>query len=576
MCPLLYFYLRFLVSTSCIQLCLFANFIQPDHFSITMMYHFVTAGLLLAVAEGYSIPQDILAAVKSADSAQLVTDLSTISRYWGPLTPYSDNAPDLWGVQDTGIPAGCQIEQAHVLQRHANRFPSDSDSDNNQRFGEKVLDSASADAGTFTGPLEFLNTYHYEMSHGYLTGLGASTEFRAGVSFWNQYGRTLYNASVGQVAYEASFPNGTARPKPVLRTTSQSRIYDSGINWSLGFFGASYETLPNPNLTNASSPFEYVVIPEGGRVNNTLAAYDSCHNSNRVNPGFLGDLDQVSYIPKYLQNATARLQQYAPSGFTLNTNDTYAMQSICAFESGYLGRSDFCFLFTEEEWQGFEATSEIDYFFDVGFGQPTGRAQGIGYLQELMARLKHEYIPSSNSSVNSTYDSNPAQFPLDQAFYADFSHDVVIISVLTAMSLDYFHDAPSLTDVPPNSNRSFILSQITPFGARLVTEVIGCAASDPAPVADARVQYYPTQYGYDPENAPHKFIRMRLNDGILPLDTIRGGKCEGRSDGLCALDDFLESQAEAYDLSNYDYACFANYSLADPTSGKDYDGTISA
>ena len=82
------------------------------------MRHFVTTGLLLAIAEAYSIPQNILAAVKSADSAQLVTDLSTISRYWGMLTPYSDNAPDLWGVQDVGIPAGCQVGQAHVLQRH--------------------------------------------------------------------------------------------------------------------------------------------------------------------------------------------------------------------------------------------------------------------------------------------------------------------------------------------------------------------------------------------------------------------------------------------------------------------------
>ena len=541
-----------------------------------MMRHFVTTGLLFAVAEGYGIPQNILAAVKSADSVQLLTDLSTISRYWGMLTPYSDNPPDLWGVQDAGIPAGCQIEQAHVLQRHANRFPSGSDSSNDQRFAKKVLDSASANAGTFTGPLEFLNTYHYQMSKEYLTGIGATTEFQAGVSFWNKYGRTLYNASVGQVAYDASFPNGTARPKPVLRTTSQSRIYDSGINWSLGFFGASYETLPNPDLANASTPFEYVVIPEGGVENNTLAAYDSCNNSNSDNPGYIGDMDQASYIPKYLQNATDRLQQYAPSGFVLNTNDTYAMQSICAYESAYLGRSDFCFLFTEEEWQGFEATTEMNYYFNEAWGQPTGRAQGIGYLQELMARIKHEYISSSNSSVNSTLDSNPATFPLDQAFYADFSHDVIIISVLTAMSLDYFHDAPSLTDVPPNSNRSFILSHITPFGARLVTEVIGCASSDPAPVTDARVQYYPTQYGYDPENATYKFVRMRLNDGILPLSTIRGGKCEGRTDGLCALDDFFESQAGSYELSNYDYACFANYSLPDPASGKDYDGTISA
>lgn len=541
-----------------------------------MMRHFVTTGLLLAVAEGYSNPQNVLAAVKSADSSQLLTDLSAVSRYWCSLTPYSDNPHDLWGVQDEGIPAGCQIEQAHVLQRHANRFPSGDDSGNGERFAKKVLDSASANAGTLTGPLEFLNTYHYQMAKEYLTGLGAATEFQAGVSFWNQYGRTLYNASVGQVTYDASNPNGTARPKPVLRTTSQSRIYDSGINWSLGFFGASYETLPNPNLTNASTAFEYVVIPEGGTVNITLAAYDSCNNTGRHNPGFIGDLDQASYSAIYLQNATARMQQYAPSGFDFNTNDTYAMQTICAYESGYLGRSDFCFLFTEEEWQGFEASLEMSYYFDSAWGQPTGRAQGIGYLQELMARIKHEYISSSNSSVNSTIDSNPAQFPLDQAFYADFSHDVIIVSVLTAMSLDYFHEAPSLTDVPPNANRSFVLSHITPFGARLVTEVIGCASSDPDPVAYRRVQYYPTQYGYDPENATYKLVRMRLNRGILPLSTIRGGQCEGRSDGFCAVDDFFESQAGSYDLSNYDYACFGNYSLSDPTSGKDYDGTISA
>ena len=69
---------------------------------------------------------------------------------------------------------------------------------------------------------------------------------------------------------------------------------------------------------------------------------------------------------------------------------------------------------------------------------------------------------------------------------------------------------------------------------------------------------------------------MRLNNGILPLDTIRGGACKGRSDGMCAINSFLQSQADAYTLSNYDFACFGNYTIADPTSGKDYDGTISA
>lgn len=148
------------------------------------------------------------------------------------------------------------------------------------------------------------------------------------------------------------------------------------------------------------------------------------------------------------------------------------------------------------------------------------------------------------------------------------------------MSFDYFKDPPSRTQYPPNPDRRFILSNMTPFGARLVTEVIGCSVPDPAPVKHHHVQYTPTGYGYDPANANSKFIRMRLNNGILPLNTIRGGACgtatSGRVDGLCALPDFLESQAESTERSNYAFACFANYTLADRSSGADYDGAARA
>ena len=248
------------------------------------------------------------------------------------------------------------------------------------------------------------------------------------------------------------------------------------------------------------------------------------------------------------------------------------MQSICAYEFNYLYSSDFCSLFTLPEWHGFEATLEIEYYFDYAFGQPTGRAQGIGWLQELLARLEHHYILSSNSSVNSTIDDDEQNFPLNQKLYADFSHDDILISILTAMSVDYFHDPPSLTDFPPDPNRHFKLNHITPFAARLVTEVIGCADADPAPVHAHRTAYSAGQYGYDASNAANKFIRMRLNDGIVPLSTIRGGACEGRSDEMCPMDNFLQSQSNAYALSNYDYVCFGNYTITN--DGRDYDGTL--
>jgi hypothetical protein len=70
----------------------------------------------------------------------------------------------------------------------------------------------------FNGSLSFLNSYKYIMGEAFLTGLGAGTEFESGVNFWNNYGRTLYNATLGQVSYDPNDNNGTARRKPVLRS----------------------------------------------------------------------------------------------------------------------------------------------------------------------------------------------------------------------------------------------------------------------------------------------------------------------------------------------------------------------
>jgi hypothetical protein len=333
--------------------------------------------------------------------------------------------------------------------------------------------------------------------------------------------------------------------------------------------------VPNPEIANFTAPFDVVIIPEGAPENNTLASYDSCFNDLNATLGDLGDLDLLGYLSIYLKDATARMQKYAPPGFTFTVNDTYAMQSICAYETSYISQSDFCYFFTEDEWSGFEVTLDQEYFYDYSFGSPSGRAQGIGYVQELIARLTNQYITSSNSSVNSSITDNAKQFPLGEKFYADFTHDDIIISVLTALSFDYLNDPPSLTQYPPDPNRHFILSHLTPFGGRLITEVIGCASADPTPVAAHHTQYYPTQYGYNPANATHKFLRLRVNNGILPLSDLRGGACGNRTDGLCTLSGFLQSQSKAYALSNYDFACFGNYTIKYPNNGTDYDGAIS-
>lgn len=240
------------------------------------------------------------------------------------------------------------------------------DGPNSERFAEKVLNHTKRHPNQgFTGPLAFLNNYRYQLGNDYLTGVGATTEFKSGVSFWNQYGRILYDAPPGQLQYNGSYSNGTRRPKPVLRTTSQSRMWNSQINWALGFFGNSFYETPDPMLGYCTdgSLFDDIVIPEGEMENNTLASYDACFADQVYGIGDIGDNDRIAhYTPLYLANATQRLQQYAPEGFEFTVNDTYAMQSTCAYEIAYISASDLCEHFTEDEWAGFEHAQGIGYY----------------------------------------------------------------------------------------------------------------------------------------------------------------------------------------------------------------------
>jgi hypothetical protein len=55
-----------------------------------------------------------------------------------------------------------------------------------------------------------------------------------------------------------------------------------------------------------------------------------------------------------------------------------------------------------------------------------------------------------------------------------------------------------------------------------------------------------------------------VNNGILPLETLRTGECKGRTDGLCSLGNFVRGNLNAMEVANYDFACFANYTIVKP------------
>ena len=94
------------------------------------------------------------------------------------------------------------------------------------------------------------------------------------------------------------------------------------------------------------------------------------------------------------------------------------------------------------------------------------RDRGIGWAQELLARLSKSKVNTAQITTQNT--SYPLE--LNQKLNVDFTHDDIIVSVLSALNYtqvvgDY------LSAKRANPKRTFVLSHIVPFAARLIFEV---------------------------------------------------------------------------------------------------------
>jgi hypothetical protein len=248
-----------------------------------------------------------------------------------------------------------------------------------------------------------------------------------------------------------------------------------------------------------------------------------------------------------LKNATARLAKQI-TGYNWTLTDTYSAQSLCAYETVALGYSAFCGLFTYEEWQGYEYSVDLSFAGNNAFQSPTGRAVGIGWQQELLARLQHHYITGPDGNVNYTLDNMASTFPLYQKLNFDFSHDTNIMSILTALGFTQFNATLPTDHIPKHD---LVVSHMEPFGARMDIEVIDA----PKPVNTSR-----TSGGADAYTSGNatQYIHFILNQRTLPLGR-SFPECGNRTDGWCELSTFLRVQSTKFAESQYEYACFGNY-----------------
>jgi len=239
---------------------------------------------------------------------------------------------------------------------------------------------------------------------------------------------------------------------------------------------------------------------------------------------------------KYLAEARKRLNGQL-HGLELTIEDVYTMQQMCPYETVAIGYSKFCELFTVEEWEGFDYSLDLIFWYNSAFGSPVARVQGIGYIQELVARLTQTPIQTHNSSTNATLDDNDVTFPLDgRSLYVDATHEVVILNIITALNLTSLTKSGPLPADEIPKDRSFIVSQLAPFASNVQFQLLSCSST------------------------PSPQIRVIINDGVAPLSSIKGCADDTKY-GMCAVDVFVDSMKEIIGETDWSWDCNGDWEV---------------
>lgn len=417
--------------------------------------------------------------------------------------------------------SGCEVEQVSLLMRHDFRGPSKGVGTGIATMISKLVNASSADDapskfsfgdGQPHPELEFLSRLKqdYEpVTPELLTAYGEADARASGYRFKNRYGHLLghkdwYNGPVNQ-----SLP-------VFVRTTDQSRVNVTSWAFSEGFLGMNWrQRLQAPLLT----------VPDSlANFNNSLAVGTCPFSNNDTSSDDAFAAWNKIWLPKVVQ----RLQHALPS-LNLTTSDVQAMQNACPFQSAYLGHlSPFCAIFSLHEWELYSYAQDLQQYENAGYGGPLGRAWSVGWVNELLARLTDVPV-KDHTTTNTTLDANNLTFPLGLPVYLDFTHDTQLTSAIAVMGL--LRDKLDTTSYP-RRDRLWNAAHIVPMGARLEIERLRC------------------------KKTPHKYVRLTLNDAVLPLSGLKecSVQTQGRmhaAAGLCRLDDFVASQSFAQAGGNW-------------------------
>lgn len=421
-----------------------------------------------------------------------------LSHSWGQYSPYFSVPSEM----DASVPDGCELTFAQVLSRHGARAPTVGKALAYAAVTAKIRSAVTEYAPGYG----FLATYRYALGADHLTRMGEQQMVNSGTQFYRRY-RSLARDSL-----------------PFVRASGQERVVRSALNWTRGF----HDALLGDGI--ARGPEDMVVIPEDRTANNTLH-HGLCRAFEAGPYASVGDSAQAAFLAVFAPPITARLNSNLP-GANLTDADTISLMDLCPFETvtspaGGVVFSPFCDLFTPDEWRSYDYYQSLGKWYGYGPGNPLGPTQGVGFVNELLARLTGSPVDDSTSS-NATLDGDGRTFPLGRALYADFSHDNDMMGVLGALGV--YAGVPDLDNTTRRAaeeSGGYAASWAVPFAARVYVEKMRCRGEG------------------------EELVRVLVNDRVAAL---RGCGADGL--GRCRLGRFVESMAFARGGGRWDM-CFA-------------------
>lgn len=431
----------------------------------------------------------------------------SISHEWGQYSPYFSVPSDI----NSDVPPGCAITFVNLLSRHGARFPSTKKS----AAYAQLIQNIHAKARSYGPGYEFIRTYNYTLGAEDLTTFGQQELVNSGTKFFERY-----------------LPL-TGAVTPFFRASSSPRVVMSAQNFTQGYHQARLAT---EHFDPAAYPYQIEVIQEGsGNANNTLD-HDLCTNFENGPDSNIASDAQKKWRNVFTPPIVTRVNNNLP-GASLSASDIISLMELCPFNTvaspnGTL--SQFCSLFSTDEWQSYNYYGALNKYYGYGNGNPLGPTQGAGWASELIARLtsNRTYVQDAGSytSINHTLDNSAATFPLGRTvpLYADFSHDDDLTSAFSVLGL-YNMTAPlsNTTRESEQQTNGYSAAWTVPFSARAYFEKMVCPGS------------------------PEELVRVVINDRVVPFEN-----CGADALGRCTLSRFVESQT--FPTSGADWAqCFS-------------------